>query len=55
MTTYSNRQKRDWLAYRALYYAILGDLRRSEAIRRIVRRLDQTLPERHLDTKPVLV
>jgi len=40
MVTKSDLERRDRLAYLALYYAIQGDEGRSERIRRLVRQLE---------------
>ena len=40
MTTHTDWEKRDRLAYLALYHAIHGDGARSEKIRRVLRQLD---------------
>lgn len=38
-------KRRNELAYLALYYAIIGNVERSETIRQVVRRLEGQLPE----------
>ena len=43
MVTKTDLEKRDRLAYLALYYAIHGDRERSENIRRMVRRMESDL------------
>lgn len=53
MTTSNTMEKRDRLAYLALYYAIHGDDERSEKIRLVLRRLDNVASER--ERVPVLV
>ena len=46
MVTKTDLERRDRLAYLALYYAIHGDAERSEHIRRLVRQLeDQNLSQ----------
>lgn len=40
MTAHTDTKRRDQLAYLALYYAIAGNEKRSEQIRRVVRRLE---------------
>lgn len=47
-----NMEKRDRLAYLALYYAIHGNDDRSEKIRRVLRQLDES-NERELVGVPV--
>lgn len=41
--TYIDLEKRDQMAYRALYYAIHGDVDRSEKIRAMLRRSHEML------------
>ena len=45
-------EKRDQMAYRALYYAIHGDVDRSEKIRTMLRRDHETRV--HVDTRQVI-
>jgi hypothetical protein len=40
MTAHTDQKRRDQLAYLALYYAIAGNEKRSEQLRRVVRRLE---------------
>lgn len=53
MTTSITMEKRDRLAYLALYYAIHGDDERSEKIRLVLRRLNNIASERELVPVPV--
>jgi hypothetical protein len=46
-------ERRNELAYLALYYAIIGKVDRSEMIRRVVRRLEGKLPEATPELVPV--
>lgn len=46
-------ERRNELAYLALYYAIIGNGDRSEIIRRVVRRLEGELPESRPELAPV--
>ncbi len=46
-------ERRNELAYLALYYAIIGNGERSEMIRRVVRRLEGTLSEATPELVPV--
>ena len=49
MVTKTDLEKRDRLAYLALYYAIQGDKERSEKIRRMIRQMS---PEFHTEAAP---
>ncbi len=42
MTPETTTQRRNRLCYLALYYAIRGDDRRSEQVRRMVKRMDES-------------
>lgn len=44
MTPRTLSERRDRLCYLALYYAIQGDEKRSERVRRMVRRMDDPRP-----------
>ena len=47
-------EKRDQMAYRALYYAIHGDVDRSEKIRSMLRRDHETKERFPVDTRQVI-
>ncbi len=55
MTSNLSRQKQDTLAYLALYYAILGDTRKSEQILRSARRMGRRVSHSVPKAEPVLV